>query len=258
VTEVIIAPDSQTLGRLAADAVADALPSHGTPVIGVATGSSPLVIYAELGRRVRRGELDLSATRGFALDEYVGLSEDDPQSYATFVRTVIEKELQLAPGAISVPDGRAPHLAAGAAAYDRAIGDAGGIDVQILGIGSNGHVGFNEPGSSLSSRTRVKALAESTRRDNARFFDHPGDVPTLCITQGLGTIGRARRLVLVAMGESKAAAVAAAVEGPISSSCPASIVQLHPAATVIVDEEAAGMLRHDAYYRTSARLAGRL
>ena len=252
-TAVIIVPDSAELGRPAADVVVASLSGAAEPVIGVATGSSPLAIYAELARRVASGELDLSRARGFALDEYVGISPDDPRSYAYFVRTVVERELGMRPGAVRVPAACADDVDAAADDFEREI-ERVGVDIQILGVGTNGHVGFNEPGSSLSSRTRVKALAESTRLDNARFFAAPDDVPRLCVTQGLATILRARRLVLVATGSAKAAAIAAAVEGPVSSSCPASVIQLHPAATVVVDEAAAAELRHADYYRTAAAL----
>lgn len=148
-----------------------------------------------------------------------------------------------------VPDGGAADLVAAAAGFERRIEAAGGIDVQILGIGANGHIGFNEPTSSLSSRTRVKTLAPRTRADNARFFASPEEVPVHCLTQGLGTILEARELVLVALGRAKADAVAAAVEGPLSSMCPASVLQLHPRAGAYLDEAAAARLRLADYYR---------
>ena len=148
-----------------------------------------------------------------------------------------------------MPDGRADDIEAACAEYEAAIRDAGGIDLQILGIGANGHVGFNEPTSSFASRTRIKTLAPQTRADNARFFDDPDEVPTHCLTQGLGTIMAARELLLVAQGESKAAAIAGAVEGPVSSMCPGSILQFHQHATVIIDDAAAGELTLTDYYR---------
>jgi glucosamine-6-phosphate deaminase len=150
---------------------------------------------------------------------------------------------------VRVPDGCAADLDAAAAEYEEAIAAAGGVDVQILGIGANGHVGFNEPTSSFASRTRIKTLAPRTRADNARFFASPDEVPTHCLTQGLGTILDARELVLVAQGTAKAEAVAAAVEGPLSSMCPASALQLHPRAGVLVDEAAGSRLRLADYYR---------
>jgi glucosamine-6-phosphate deaminase len=150
---------------------------------------------------------------------------------------------------VQIPDGRAGDIEAACTAYDDAILAAGGVDIQILGIGANGHIGFNEPTSSFGSRTRIKTLAPRTRADNARFFAAPGEVPTHCLTQGLGTILEARELVLVAQGEAKAAAVAAAVEGPLTSMCPGSALQLHPRASVVVDEAAGSRLRLADYYR---------
>jgi glucosamine-6-phosphate deaminase len=153
------------------------------------------------------------------------------------------------PGGVHVPDGRADDLDAAADAYEAAIAAVGGVDLQLLGIGANGHIGFNEPTSSFASRTRVKTLAPRTRTDNARFFGSPDEVPVHCLTQGLGTILEARELLLVAQGETKAAAVAAAVEGPLTSMCPGSVLQLHPRATVVVDAAAAGRLQLLDYYR---------
>ena len=153
------------------------------------------------------------------------------------------------PANVRVPGDDGLPLQGAGERYEADIHAAGGVDLQLLGIGRTGHIGFNEPGSSLASLTRVKTLTESTRADNARFFDSVDDVPTHCITQGLGTILRARQLVLLAFGESKAAAVASALEGPVSASTPGSVVQLHPRVTVIVDEAASARLEHADYYR---------
>lgn len=250
--DVLIAPDPDAVARHAAAAVVAGLrrPARAEPVLGLATGSSPLGLYRELGRLTNTGELDLRTATAFALDEYVGLPPGHPQSYRQVLLEVC-RHLGLPPDRLHVPDGGASELAAlerAAAAYEQEILAAGGVDVQVLGIGANGHLGFNEPGSSLASRTRVKRLAERTRRDNARFFDRPEDVPTHCLTQGLGTILDARRLVLVATGAAKAGAVAAAVEGPLTASCPASVLQWHPDAWAVVDEPAATGLRGRDYY----------
>ncbi|RBY98027.1 glucosamine-6-phosphate deaminase [Blastococcus sp. TF02-8] len=247
--EVVVLADADEVARVAASRVAAAIRRRRDAVVGLATGSSPLGIYATLARWVAGGELDVRAVTGFALDEYVGLPAEHPQSYASVIRRTVTAPLHLDPARLHVPDGRAADLRAAAEAYERAIRDAGGIDVQILGIGANGHIGFNEPTSSLASRTRVKTLAPRTRADNARFFGSSDEVPTHCLTQGLGTILEARELVLVAQGEAKADAVAAAVEGPLSSMCPASVLQLHPRAGVYVDEAAASRLRLVDYYR---------
>ena len=256
--EVIIVKDQEEAGQIYGRAVADLIKSKPDAVLGLATGSSPLAAYRALARIVHDESIDVSRVRGFALDEYLGLPLDHPQSYhSTIHRTVVEP-LGLDPEKVHVPgdilDG-APledgeRIALAGPAYDRAIEAAGGIDVQILGIGTDGHIGFNEPGSSLASGTRVKTLAEQTRIDNARFFDDDiNRVPTHCITQGIGTVLKARHLVLLAFGSGKAEAIEETVEGGVSAFCPASALQLHPHATIIVDEEAASRLRHKDYYR---------
>lgn len=247
--EVVILNNPSDVGRLAADRVAATLRASSTAVIGLATGSSPAVIYTELARRVRAGEISFAGASGFALDEYVGIPLEHPQSYASVISREVVGPLGFEPARIRVPDGRASDIDRAAIEYDQAIAAAGGIDVQILGIGANGHVGFNEPTSSFASRTRVKTLAPRTREDNARFFDDPSQVPIHCITQGLGTILEARELVLVAQGRAKADAIARAIEGPVSSMVPASVLQLHPHAVVIVDEAAGSQLLLFDYYK---------
>lgn len=228
-TEVIIVKNEREAGDIYGRSVADLIKTKPNAVLGLATGSSPLAAYQSLARIVHSEHIDVSQVRGFALDEYLGLPLDHPQSYhSTIHRTVVEP-LGLNPDLVHVPgdvlDG-APlsdgeRIAAAGPAYDKAIEEAGGIDVQILGIGTDGHVGFNEPGSSLASGTRVKTLVEQTRIDNARFFDDDIDkVPTHCITQGIGTILKARHLVLLAFGSGKAEAVAETVEGGVSAFCP--------------------------------------
>lgn len=247
--EVIVLPSAAEVGATAARRIAQIVQRKPDAVVGLATGSSPLAIYAELAARVRAGELDASRVRGFALDEYVGIPIDHPQSYASVIRTEVIEPLRMNPQLVRVPDGRAADIPAACTDYEAAIAAAGGVDVQILGIGGNGHIGFNEPTSSFASRTRIKTLAPRTRSDNARFFASEDDVPTHCLTQGLGTIMDARELVLVAQGDRKADAVRAAVEGPVSSMWPGSILQHHPHATVIVDEAAAAKLTLTDYYR---------
>ena len=246
--EVVIAPDRRALAALAAEAIVRRVEQHPEFVLGLATGSTPLPLYTELERAARDG-VDFSHVSGFALDEYVGIPQDHPQSYASVIRTHVTEPLGLDPARVRVPDGRAADLAEAGPDYERHIQAAGGVDVQILGIGANGHIGFNEPGSSLASRTRIKTLTPRTRADNARFFDSIEQVPTHCITQGLGTIRDARRVFLFAFGQGKADAVARAVEGPVSASCPASVLQLHEHAVVFVDDQAASGLAHTDYYR---------
>jgi glucosamine-6-phosphate deaminase len=247
--EVIVRPTPDDVARVAADVVAGVVARRPDAVLGVATGSSPVGVYAELARRVADGRLDLSGVTAFALDEYVGLPAGHPQAYAAVVARDVTGPLRLDPARVHVPDGAAADLEAAAEDYERALADAGGVDVQLLGIGGNGHIGFNEPTSSFGSRTRMKTLTARTRADNARFFASPDEVPLHCLTQGLGTILGARRLLLVAQGEAKAEAVAAAVEGPLTSMCPGSALQLHPRATVVVDEAAAARLTLLDHYR---------
>lgn len=217
-------------------------------MIGVATGSSPLGTYANLAEMVQRGELDVTDVTMFALDEYVGLAQDHPESYHSVIRNAVTVPLGLHPSQVHVPNGEAGDLAAECADYEHRISAVGGVDLQLLGIGTNGHLGFNEPSSSFASRTRMATLTPQTRADNARFFASIEEVPIHCVTQGLGTILDARSLVLVAQGEAKADAVARSVEGPLSSMCPGSALQLHPDATVVVDRAAASKLTHADYY----------
>ncbi|EPH03760.1 glucosamine-6-phosphate deaminase [Propionibacterium sp. oral taxon 192 str. F0372] len=241
--EVVICKDAAQVGAVAAAKVAQVARRVGPSVVlGVATGSSPLALYSELAALVAAGSIDLSHASAFALDEYVGLPQGHPESYAEVIRRTVTEPLGLDPSRVHVPDGFADDLALAAEQYEAAIAAAGGVDVQILGIGANGHIGFNEPTSSLSSRTRIKILTPRTRADNARFFDSPEQVPIHCLTQGLGTILDAREVVLVANGQSKADAVRAAVEGPLTAMVPASVLQLHRFATVVVDEAAAAGL----------------
>ncbi|MEX1079775.1 MAG: glucosamine-6-phosphate deaminase [Homoserinimonas sp.] len=247
--EIVIVPSREQAGELIADAILDLIAQKPDAVLGLATGSTPLPVYDSLAARVAAERIDLSHVRGFALDEYVGLPEEHPESYHSVVTREVIQPLGLTPSLVRVPSGKPEGVQFAGAAYEQAITDAGGIDLQILGVGSIGHIGFNEPGSSLSSLTRVKTLALRTRQDNARFFDSLDEVPTHAITQGLGTILRARHLVLLAFGEGKAEAIAAGVEGPVSSSQPSSVIQLHPRATVVLDEAAASRLKNIDYYR---------
>lgn len=248
--EVVILPDAGAIGAAAADLVEDLLRRRPDAVLGLATGSSPLPTYDELVRRCEAGRLSFARARGFTLDEYVGLPPGHPASYHRVIRDELVDRVDFHPDSVAGPRGDVADVEAECERYDAAIRDAGGIDLQVLGIGTDGHVAFNEPGSSLASRTRVKTLTEQTRSDNARFFD--GDlhaVPRHCITQGLGTILEARHLVLVATGAEKAEAVHQMVEGAVSARWPASVLQLHPRATVLVDEEAAARLELGSYYR---------
>jgi len=246
--EVVIVRDAEEGGEIAAGILAAAVEARPDAVLGLATGSTPLTTWQALARH----GLDLSRVRGFALDEYVGLAAGHPESYAAVVRRDIVAPLGMDPALVRVPGDDLPEgadLRTAGPRYEDAIAAAGGVDVQVLGIGTTGHIGFNEPGSSLASRPRIKPLTEQTRRDNARFFPSLEAVPRHCLTQGLGTIRDARALVLLAWGAGKAEAVAGAVEGPVTAACPGSAIQLHPEVTVVVDEGAASRLRFADYYR---------
>jgi glucosamine-6-phosphate deaminase len=243
--EVVIHPGA---GSIAADAIEELVRSNPEAVLGLATGSSPLPAYQELIRRHRAGTgPSYDAVRCFLLDEYVGLPAGHPETYRETIFRELTDALGIARDRVASPDAADPEHAG--ARYEQAIRAAGGVDLQVLGIGGDGHLAFNEPGSSLASLTRIKTLTDRTRRDNARFFGSAEEVPHHVLTQGLGTILRARHLVLLASGAGKADAVAAAVEGPLSASCPASVLQLHPHASVLLDEAAASGVSRADYYR---------
>ena len=245
--EVVIVENATTAGALVAEEIVRLISSRPDTVLGLATGSTPLPVYEALHGRL--AGTDVSRVRGFALDEYVGIDPAHPESYRSVITREVVEPLGLSPEQVHTPNGAQEGVEHAGADYEAAIEAAGGVDLQILGIGTDGHIGFNEPGSSFASRTRVKTLTEQTRKDNARFFDSIDDVPMHCITQGLGTILRARHLVLLAFGEGKARAVADALEGPVSALLPASAIQLHEHVTVVVDEAAASRLKLADYYR---------
>jgi glucosamine-6-phosphate deaminase len=249
--EVVIVPDAAAGGELIATAIADLLTRKPDALLGVATGSTPLPIYQALAAKVGAGAVDASRARICQLDEYVGLPKGHPESYRSVVLREVVEPLGLTPDSFIGPDGSATDIAAACEDYDRDLAAAGGVDLQLLGIGTDGHIGFNEPCSSLASRTRIKTLTRQTRVDNARFFDSLDEVPHHVITQGIGTILEARHLVLLATGEAKAEAVALTVEGPVSALVPASALQLHPHATVVVDEAAAAGLKLADYFRAT-------
>lgn len=248
--EIVIQPDAERTGDLVARKIMRLVKSKPDAVLGLATGSSPLATYRSIRRRFAAGEASFRSVTVYTLDEYVGLPADHPESYRTVIRNELTDHLDFTPGSVHTPDVHVPDLDAGAYVYDGLIGR--GVDLQLLGIGENGHIGFNEPGSSLVSRTRVVDLSLSTREANARFFeDDIAKVPTQAVTQGLGTIVSARHIVLLAQGAKKARAIAQMAEGPVSAFCPASVLQLHPYVTVFVDDEAAAMLQLATDYRAA-------
>ncbi|WP_328331294.1 glucosamine-6-phosphate deaminase [Streptomyces sp. NBC_00455] len=250
--EVVIVPDAKAGGEVIAEAIAGLLRRKPDALLGVATGSTPLPVYEALTAKVRAGAVDAARARICQLDEYVGLPAGHPESYRSVVLREVVEPLGLTEASFMGPDGSAEDIPAACAAYDRALAEAGGVDLQLLGIGTDGHIGFNEPCSSLASRTRIKTLTEQTRVDNARFFDGDIDqVPHHVVTQGIGTILEARHVVLLATGEGKAEAVAQTVEGPVAAVVPASALQLHRHVTVVVDEAAASKLKLADYFRAT-------
>jgi glucosamine-6-phosphate deaminase len=247
--EIIIQPDADAASAIAARHIARVIRDKPDAVLGLATGSTPLPMYRELVRMHREQGLDFSRVTTFNLDEYVGLAATHPASYHAFMEEHFFSHVNVARDRIHIPDGMTKHVPAFCAHYEERIRAAGGIDIQVLGIGGDGHIGFNEPSSSLASRTRIKTLTAQTRRDNARFFKSLDEVPLHVITMGVGTIMDARLVLLLAFGERKARAIADAVEGPISAMNPASILQMHPVAKCLIDEAAAARLSRIEYYR---------
>ncbi len=248
--EIVITESPERAAEIAADAICRLIDENPRSVLGLATGSSPLPTYRELIDRHRSGLVSFANARAFLLDEYVGLEPGHPEAYRAFIERELVSQIDLPPDALDGPDGSGSDLAGAPQRYEALIAEAGGIDLQLLGIGSDGHIGFNEPTSSFGSRTRLKTLTDDTRADNARFFDGDASlVPRHVLTQGIGTILDARHLVLIATGDSKAAPVTKAIEGPLAAMVPASALQLHPHATVIIDEAAAAGLSHVDYYR---------
>jgi len=242
--EIIIQPTTEAATGVAARIISRHLREKPESVLGLATGSTPLRLYQVLVDM----QLDWSRVTTFNLDEYVGLPREHPESYHSFMWKNLFSQVNINPDNIHIPDGNAADIPAFCAAYENRIRAAGGIDIQLLGIGSDGHIGFNEPTSSLASRTRIKTLTPQTRRDNARFFDSEGDVPCHVITMGIGTIMEARQNLLLAFGETKASAVAGMVEGPVTAQNPASALQLHPVVKVCLDPPAASQLKRADYY----------
>lgn len=248
--EVVITPDADAAAEVVAGVLASVLRDRTAPVLGLATGSSPLGAYRRLIDAHRSGELTAAHASAVLLDEYVGLPADHPEAYRAFIRREFADRIDLPSERLFGPDVTSDDLPEACRRYDRLIADLGGVDVQLLGIGGDGHIGFNEPGSSLASRTRIKTLTDTTRSDNSRFFEHDEyDVPRHVVTQGLGTILEARHLLMIATGDGKAEPIARAVEGPLAAMCPASVLQLHPHATVVIDEAAATGLQLADYYR---------
>jgi len=255
---IVIQADALAAAAFVATAIANQIKKKPNSCLGLATGGTPVGAYRELIRIHSERRLSFAEVTTFNLDEYVGLSADHSCSYRRFMTDNLFQFLDIPLEQTFVPIGDAADLAKECAEYEDRIRQAGGIDLQLLGIGSDGHIAFNEPGSSLASRTRVKTLTHQTRLDNARFFDSMDLVPTSAITMGVGTILESREILLIACGASKALAIAEAVEGPITASLPASSLQMHLCVTLVIDELAASGLKRSDYYRQSETERARL
>ncbi len=241
--QVIVLSSDQEVADHTSVMIADLIRSQPDVVLGLATGGSPVETYRRLIESHRRGDLDFRQVVSFNLDEYIGLSADHPQSFRHFMQSQLFDSINIQPGNAHVPDGRCANIESHVASFERQITEAGGIELQLLGIGRNGHIAFNEPGSAVNSRTREVSLTDETIRANSRFFDSIDEVPKTAITMGIGTILEARRIVLIATGKTKAAAVAAAIDGTMTADCPASWLQSHADVTFVVDEAAASELK---------------
>ncbi|MDI9441631.1 MAG: glucosamine-6-phosphate deaminase [Firmicutes bacterium] len=239
--KIIVVSDYERMSEEVAKIVQAQIAVKPDSVLGLATGSTPLGTYRKLVEMAKDG-LDFSQVTTFNLDEYVGLAGDHPQSYRYYMEQNLFSGVNIPREKTFIPNGTAADLAAECAAYEEKIKGAGGIDLQLLGIGSNAHIGFNEPGSEFGSTTRLVDLAESTIEDNSRFFASREEVPTQAISMGIKSIMQAKQIVLMANGENKADAIWATVLGPVTSDVPASVLQLHPFVTLVLDEAAASKL----------------
>jgi glucosamine-6-phosphate deaminase len=247
--QIVILENAEAVAAHGAQVFIDKVNAAPTSVLGLATGSTPVALYQKLIEANQSGRVSFKNTRSFNLDEYLGLSGDHPQSYRHFMQEQLFRHIDIDTNNTFVPPGDAANPLTACEEYDASIATHGGIDLQLLGIGRNGHIGFNEPSSGLSSRTRVKTLTPATIEDNARFFEADEFQPHLSITMGIGTIMDSKKVVLLATGESKATAIHATVEGPLSASCPASALQMHKNALLIIDEAAAQKLAHKEFYK---------
>lgn len=246
--EVIIKANPELASQLAAQIIAHTIEKKPNTVLGLATGATPLSLYQELINLHKNNGLDFSRVHTFNLDEYVGVAPNHPASYHFFMEKNLFSNVNIPNTQRHIPDGMACNIPQHCIDYENRIRQVGGIDIQILGIGSDGHIGFNEPSSSLASRTRIKTLAGATLEDNKKYFHDLQTPPRHAITMGIGTIMEAKDILLLAFGSKKAQIVSEMVEGPISAMVPASVLQMHPSAKIILDEESAALLKRRDYY----------
>ena len=238
---LIVCDNQQEIANVGADMIAEVVVANPTAVLGLATGSTPVPMYQELIRRYEAGNLDFSSVRSVNLDEYYPLAPDNDQSYRYFMNHQLFDHINIDKNNTNVPDGLAADPAAACKAYEDIIRNLGGIDIQVLGIGGNGHIGFNEPAEALDPLTHLTDLTEDTIKANSRFFESEADVPRYALTMGIGTILSARRIMLIATGEAKAKAIATVLSGKLTTSCPASMLSLHNDVTVICDRAAVSL-----------------
>ncbi|RKD32257.1 glucosamine-6-phosphate deaminase [Thermohalobacter berrensis] len=240
--KIQIVKDYEEMSRKAANIVASQIILKSNSVIGLATGDTPKGMYKELVRLYKNEDIDFSEVKTFNLDEYYGLAKDNPQSYHYYMMENLFKHVNIKKRNINIPDGMAESIEKECERYEKKIEKAGGIDLQVLGIGRNGHIGFNEPDLKFEAKTHLVKLDEDTIKANSRFFNSIEEVPTMAISMGIKTIMHARKVVLLASGREKAEAIYKAVKGKITPEVPASVLQLHPDATFIIDQEAASKL----------------
>lgn len=247
--QVVILENATEVAEYGARLFKQQLQQKADSVLGLATGSSPVELYKNLIAAHKAGQISFSQARTFNLDEYLGLSGEHPQSYRHFMNERLFDNVDIDKANTHVPDGTTRDPIGYCREYEASLKAVGGVDLQLLGIGRNGHIGFNEPTSSLASRTRVKTLTQETIEDNARFFGPEEFQPSLSITMGIGTIMEARKVLLIATGAPKAEAIRETVEGAVSAVCPASVLQMHPDAVVVIDRAAASRLEYADLYR---------
>jgi glucosamine-6-phosphate deaminase len=256
--EIIIKQDYGQISEEAAKIIHQAWKKKNNLVLGLPTGGTPLGLYKKLVEWHKKEEMDFSTVVTFTLDEYLGLKENHPQSFAYYMTKNFFQHVNLKKENIFRLDGSPTNIDDHCREYEEKIKSFGGIDIQILGIGRNGHIGFNEPSSSLSSRTRVKTLTLETIKANSRFFEKKEEIPRFCLTMGIGTITESRMIILLASGKDKSEAIHKSVEGPITASVPASVLQLHPQAKIIIDQAAASRLARKEYYQWVYKNKGRV
>ena len=247
--EILIRNTPEAGAKLGANIVSKIIQTRDKPVLGLATGATPLRMYKELIKMHQSNQLSFRDCTTFNLDEYKGLPPENKHSYHFYMMSNFFDHTDIDKKNVHLPNGFANDLRESCRKYEKLIHDAGGIDLQVLGIGTNGHIGFNEPTGSFASRTWVKILSKQTIKDNSTYFETPEEVPHHVVTMGIATIMESKHCLLIANGAKKADAIRKMIEGPLSASCPASILQMHPRVTIVLDEEASYLLTFKDHYK---------